>query len=59
MEADLFAPLGRLLPGLTALNVGFTLQPQHLAQVCGGEGIQGVKSVRDEGGRRSRLLPGL
>ena len=43
VEADLFAPLGRLLPGLTALNVGFTVQPQHLAQVrgWGGGGEEG------------------
>ena len=51
VEADLFAPLGRLLPGLTALNIGFTLQPQHLAQVRdweegGGEGGRGRGGVR-------------
>ena len=31
---DIFEPLGMLLPGLTTLSVGFTLQPQHLMQVC-------------------------
>ena len=50
-EADLFAPLGRLLPGLTALNVGFALQPQHLAQVRWGGGGRGEGGLR-EGGRR-------
>ena len=31
---DIFEPLGMLLPGLTTLSVGFTLQLQHLMQVC-------------------------
>ena len=35
---DLFEPLRLLLPGLTTLSVGFTLQPQHLMQVGGGGG---------------------
>ena len=56
VEADLFAPLGRLLPGLTALNIGFTLQPQHLAQVRdweegGGGGREG------EGWSQVRAVP--
>ena len=36
---DLFEPLGLLLPGLTTLSVGFTLQLQQLSQVGVGASV--------------------